>query len=179
MPYREPGDPNAEAAEKKARAREKRVAAIKKMRTEIVAEEKFSIQLPEDIKANDAIPLFEDAVNNPHIGPEGIAFYSIATGILKYKSQEAGLSKTESLYIYKNPNNDSIQLTISLNKKEHPSATVFSMPIEKQKPELLSNPVRDIKKMIETATDEELRELKIDLEPILFTINDKLKRAEK
>ena len=63
--------------------------AIKEMEKKIAAEKKgkFSIQLPEDIKEGNNIPLFDEAIKN-NIKPEDIAFYSTATGILKFNSSK-------------------------------------------------------------------------------------------
>ena len=68
-------------------------AALKKMQKEIAADEKglTGIQLPEDIKFGDIVPLFEDALNfnkKKEDNPDGIVFYSLATGILKHEQND-------------------------------------------------------------------------------------------
>jgi len=112
-PFREPGEPNAEtlAAE-----------AIKKMEEEIKNERGFSIQLPENVKQNDIVPLFADAINNPDIGPKGIFFYSLATGILKYHQSDRD-SQTVS-YGYCNQANPALRLIVKLDKKKSQQPTI-------------------------------------------------------
>lgn len=88
--------------------------AIKRMVEKIEAEKKFSIRLPEDIKQDDLVPLFEDAINN-NIDPKDIAFYSLATGILNFTHiQEPNLPKIKYFY-YNNPEDKNVELEIFMN----------------------------------------------------------------
>ncbi len=171
-PYRKQFDAKAESERKYKEA-------VRKMEKEIAAEGKsFSIQLPEKIKVGDIVPFFEDALKNK-INPKDIVFYSLATGILRYTGQEPYSPKRESCF-YAN-SSGSIKLDVYL-KKEHPSsAKIYNLSIKADTN--IQDPAQEyiqhIKRLVEVGTDEDLRDLRTDLERILFTINDKLEAAKK
>src|SRR5258705_11433794 len=86
------------------------IAAIKKMEKEVSVEGKVSIRLPENMEINDPAPLFAEAIEFG-TDPKDIVFYSLATGILKFRDQGKGPSK-KTFYNYNNPDNKDIGLTV-------------------------------------------------------------------
>ena len=171
--------------------------ALKKMETEIAAEGKFSIRLPEDIKYQDTVPFFEDALKNPAIGPKDVVFYSLATGVLKYNSVishpsgPGGGMKQEKTYIYKSKNNPHIELKIWVEKNKATFADITTkidaekIKEDKEKRDWLAtnyelkDNIGKIKKMIKAGINMELDDLKNNVESFLQTINDELEKKKK
>ena len=184
-------------------------AAIEKMEKEIRAEGKegkISIQLPENIKIGDAVPLFADALKKNKIDPKDIIFYSLATGILKYNRENmySGGGIIDRVikkdYIYTSKNDPYAHLTITVEKNKAKFAAVTTKEDSKKIKEgeekkdwyktllQLGDGIRKMKKLIkdkdrvnpelEEKYTIELSDLKNSLESLLHAINDKLE-AEK
>lgn len=112
-PYREMSDLEAEE--------------LKKMEKEIAAEgDKFSIQLPENIKIGGGVMLFGDAIKNG-FEPEKIVFYSLATGILRYRSHNPDMWTKKNIYKYCDPKKSTVRLAVELPLKKYYPAIISSL----------------------------------------------------
>lgn len=175
-------------------------AAIRRLEQKINKEEGvFSLRLPENIKEDDEVPFFKDAVNNPEFGPKKIVLYSLATGILRYCETGPQTSKSDFFYKYNDPENNPVGITVLYNKKEKPPARiniistksdaerVRSQSEEFEKIKLTNifdkeqENIRDITQLIETGVippAEDLHDLKTDVERLLFVINERLEEKK-
>jgi hypothetical protein len=98
---------------------------LKKIKKEVAAEGNVGIEIPQNTKAGNLIPVFSDVVKSGGIGPEDVVFYSLATGILKYTNQELDRWTKKISYTYSNPDNRSVQLQIELPKKNNPALIIY------------------------------------------------------
>lgn len=128
LPYTQGEGPFRKLLDPKMEGLKNKIKSLEKMEKEIAAEGRLvGLPLDENITVGAHIPLFEAALNNDvKLKPEDIAFYSVATGILKYSRQKVQSSEVSSLY-YTNPNNNNVELDIYLDKEDPLSATVFSI----------------------------------------------------
>lgn len=93
---------------------------LKKMEKQIESEKiGLSLQLSEDAKPNDPIPLFNNAY------PEDIAFFSVATGILRYKPRASIDPRTKPVFYDYYNEDESSYLTVESNKKD--STKIFAL----------------------------------------------------
>lgn len=163
-------------------------AALEKMEKEIAAEGKFSIQLPEDTKGGNDVPLFEDALKK-NIDPKDIVFYSLATGIVKYndvieyKGGSFGRIQQKN-YSYTSKNDPNIKLIIWVEKNKATFATVTTKEDSKKLKENnekrdwyyannnLNDNIEKIKRMIRAGINPGLSELKNNVESLLLAINE-------
>ena len=166
-------------------------ATLQRMEQEIAAEGKFSIQLPEDIKLGNAVPFFADALKNPDIGPAGVVFYSLATGIVKYDHVIVRIAGQTKSYVYKSKADSHIKLMIGVEKNKAAFESVTTkedakkIKSAKEKSDWhlatyeLKDNIEKIKKIIKDGTlNPELDDLKKNTESLLQTINDEQKKKK-
>lgn len=108
-PYREAYDQDA--------------ADLERMRKQIEAEGKIPIQLDENTKMGDPIPLFENT------DPKKFVFYSLFTDALKYKEMEEPF-RGFLIYRYENTPDSKTWLSllsVLVEEKAYPPAVIFSL----------------------------------------------------
>ena len=149
--------------------------SIKEMVQEIMAEGSFTtIPLLENIKVGDTIPLFADALSlkNKTGDPDGIVFYSLATGILKHSRDDDFPIRVneDSYYRYKN---NSYNLEITLNKKTAEARVASLTSCDKvQDQQYLTTSIARVESIITGAGDVTSRMDKAEIESYLLKLKE-------
>lgn len=163
---------------------------LTEMQMEIAAEGNLSVELPKNIRVNKELPHFAETCEA--IDPKNITLWSLTNGLLWYSEEEPDKWGKKISYTYRNRENPDVMVIVelpakenpikSLLKKETPPAIIVKLvtkaDIERKNQELPQDPIQILEKKIETATEEELWDLKIDLARLLSTIEKKFEEKK-